>query len=72
MNTLKVLKAAVITGRGTDKIQLTLDHETPFPQVLTSGLDYGCHANLEAQAGYGTDWVRKVLGMEPEIINIKW
>jgi hypothetical protein len=47
-----------------------LNHETPFSLVLHSGFDYGCHVNLEAQTGYGADWVHKVLGMEPEIINI--
>jgi len=67
MTILKVIKASVqINGHGTDKIYLTLDHRTPFPQM-----GYEANATIEAQAGEGINWVRKELGIEPEIIDMK-
>jgi hypothetical protein len=67
---LKVLKVTVVINRGTDKIHLTLDHPTTFPHIAESGENYGCHATIEAQAGTGVDWVKKELGVEPEIIRM--
>ena len=62
---LKVIKVQILTGRGTDKISLTLDTETTFPLMP----EYGCHATIEAQKGTGADWVRRELGIEPEVIE---
>jgi hypothetical protein len=69
-STLTVVSATVLTGVGTDQIHLVLDHPTTFPDVLARGeSDYGCHANIEAQAGTGVEWVRTVLGIEPKLID---
>lgn len=48
---------------GPDYIYLTPDCETPFPI-----LKYPPFLKMEAQAGYGVEWVRKVFGREPDNI----
>ena len=64
MNQLKVLKAVVIQSGGTDKITLHLDAPTPFPEM-----DYEAIAHVEARQGYGPEWCRTVLGVDPEVIK---
>lgn len=61
---LKVLKAIVLTGRGTDRISIELDAPQSFP-----GTTYPSYINVEALSGYGAEWCRTVLGLEPEVIN---
>ena len=65
--TLKVKKITVLVSpSGTDLICITLDTLTPYPKM---GYD-GC-AKIEVAGEYGVEWCRKVLGVEPEIIDCK-
>lgn len=67
MFTLKVrhVKVGINTG-SVDHIWLELDVETAFPKM-----GYSTTAKLEAEAGYGIEWVRNVLGYEPEVIDFR-
>ena len=62
--TLKVLRATVRHGWGTDKVILWLDTPTTFP--LTSEPP---HTTLEARKGCGVEWCRTVLGIEPRVVQ---
>ncbi len=63
--TLKVKRVIVMTNLpGTDKVSLTLESLTPFPE-----LGYDGHADIEVRAGYGVEWCRKVFAVEPDIID---
>lgn len=63
MATLKILAATVLMGDGTDQIFLHLDHPTAFPEMK-----YAPMATLQARQGFGVEWCRKVLGLEPETV----
>jgi hypothetical protein len=63
--TLKVKRAVVVVNIGVDRISLELDLPTPFPEMK-----YEASALIEARHGYGEQWCREVLGMEPEVIDI--
>lgn len=66
--TFKVKRVIVMTNLpGTDKVSLTLDGPSPFPTMGYEG-----HADIEVRAGYGVEWCRTALGVEPdEIIDCK-
>jgi len=64
--TLKVLRAIVMTGNGTDLIQLTLDAPTAF-----EAMGYKPLMKMEASQGAGVQWVRDNFGIEPEVINLR-
>jgi hypothetical protein len=67
MTTLKVSKITVVLHGGTDKISLYLDTPTTFPEM-----QYPACATIEARHGYGVEWVRTVLGKEPdEVIDAR-
>jgi hypothetical protein len=62
-----VLSAFVLTGRGPDHISLKLDLPNAF--TYNDGEPYA-HANIDATAGTGADYVRKHFGIEPEIVHL--
>lgn len=64
MTNLRITKAVVITGSGPDRISLELDCPTTFPNM-----GYEPYASLEAQKGFGVQWVKENIGLEPEVIN---
>jgi len=56
----------VLVGRsGTDKVILSLCGSKPFPLMGYDGT-----ATIDVQAGYGVEWCRTVLGVEPEVIPV--
>ena len=61
----------LISPNSTDTIYLTPEAETPFPVM-----GYPANLKLEAQAGYGVEWVRKTFGREPDevidLLNKTW
>jgi hypothetical protein len=63
---LKVKKATVYTGLGPDKVILILDAKQSFPSFS----DSEPKATIETAAGYGRDWVRSQLGIEPQLISL--
>ena len=65
--TLDIKRVTVlITNSGPDKIGLELNAPTPFPEM-----NYGASADIHARHGYGVEWCRKALGVEPEIIDAR-
>lgn len=62
--TLKVKRATVITSDGTDKVQLSLEAPSPFPEMR-----YAPYAVVEARQGYGVEWCKTVLGINPDVIH---
>lgn len=67
MVTLPVKQVSVITGRGTDKVCITLDDDKfAFPTM-----QYETSANIDVEAGRGVDYVRRVLGIQnPEVVKV--
>ena len=63
--TLKILKAVVMVGNGTDQIQLTLDAPATFKVM-----DYKPTMKMEASPGAGVQWVRDNFGIEPQVIDL--
>ena len=63
---LNVTKAVVIYTSGTDTIIMWLDTPSPFPfpELATP-----VTVTLEARKGYGVEWCRTVLGIEPQVIS---
>jgi hypothetical protein len=61
---LRVKRCSVLIRQGTDHISMVLDAPTPYPNM-----GYDAVLNIEAQKGYGIEWVRKNCHLEPEIIN---
>ena len=63
---LKVKRVIVqINTGGLDRVCLTLDGPTPFPDC-----GYDGNATIEVRAGYGVQWCKAVLGVEPEVMDI--
>lgn len=63
---VEITRAVVLTGRGTDKIQLKMVGPSPFPAEVQN---YGV-ITIETTKGWGENYCRDVLGLEPEIIEI--
>lgn len=60
---IKIKHIQVILASGPDTIILTPDLETPFPNMKDPA-----SLKMDAQKGYGIEWVRKVFGREPDEI----
>jgi hypothetical protein len=58
---LPIKKAIVVTGQGTDDILLTLDTESPYPNM-----GYDCLMKISTQKGYGVEYCEKVFGIKPK------
>lgn len=65
---LKIKRISVmLTRTGGDTIYLYPEAETPFPIMK-----YEASIKMEAQAGYGVEWVRKVFGQDPdEVLDLR-
>lgn len=63
---LKVSKVTVVVSSGSDKVILMLEEETPYPEAKWPG-----SATIDARQGYGAEWCRKVLNIEPEVIDTR-
>ncbi len=61
--TLKIIKASVLYGNGTDKIYIEIEAPTQFP-----ALGYPAAIKVETAHGYGVEWVKEVFGVDAEII----
>jgi hypothetical protein len=64
--TLDVKRVTVLISTGTDKIDLELNAPTSFPEM-----GYPASAGIEARHGYGVEWCKTVLGVDPEIIDAR-
>ena len=64
--TLKVLKAQVLLTNGQDDICLTIDAPTTHPDM-----GYDPCIDIKTQANYGKEWCKEVLGIEPEVTNVR-
>lgn len=63
---LKIKKAILLLTDGTDVIRLTLDAPSSFPKM-----NYDSVMTMECQQGYGETYCKEVLGLAPEIINLR-
>ena len=71
MISVSVYKAVVYTrDSGTDLVQLFTDNTSPY--IYVGGLKDGNKLTLsfEATKGYGAEYVRSILGIEPEVMPI--
>jgi hypothetical protein len=62
---LPVKKVRVILSDEMDRIEITLDTVTACPTM-----GYLPIMNMLAEQGLGQDWVRTVLKIEPEIVDL--
>lgn len=64
MINLKIIRVVVMTHRSRpDTIFMTPDVETAFPTMR-----FEPNLKMEAEAGYGVEWVRKTFGRDPDEI----
>ena len=63
---LKIKKAILLLTSGTDVIKLTIDAPSSFPKM-----NYDSVMTLECSQEYGETYCKEVLGLEPEIINLR-
>lgn len=64
---LRVKKITVLVNRpGTDEVDIVLDAPSPFPGP---DMDYDAHATISVRKGFGIEWCKKVLGVDPEVID---
>ncbi len=66
--TFDIARAVVVESKnGPDSIHLEVqDLESPFPAV---GGNHPCFLVINAAAGYGANWCRHELNLNPEIVN---
>lgn len=63
---LKIEKCSVMcTENGTDIISIYPDIDAPFP-----GLPSPAVFEMRVKRGYGVEYCKKVLGLEPKVINL--
>lgn len=56
--------AVLVNLPGTDEIHITLDEPTPFP-----AMGYDGSAKIHVAKGFGIEWCKAILGVEPEVID---
>lgn len=62
---IPITKASVLSGIGTDKIQLRMGFEqSPFPEDVQN---YGV-IQIETTKNWGVKYCKEVLGIDPELI----
>ena len=65
MGTLKFVKVTVLLTDGEDLVSLKLDLPTATP-----ALGGPVKAAINVAQGYGVQWVREALGVEPEVVDV--
>lgn len=66
---LKVKRVTVLVNMpGTDEVDLVLDGPSPFPG---EDMDFDAHATISVRKGLGVEWCKRVIGVDPEIIDGK-
>ena len=61
---IKVRKVSVLIKSGTDSVSIFPEWETPFPDM-----GYPPVLTMEVKKGYGIEYCRRVIGIEPEVIE---
>jgi hypothetical protein len=59
--TLYFSRVVVLLTEGTDQIHIKLNSPTPFPVM-----GYEASAKIECAAGYGAEWCKLALGVDPD------
>ncbi len=62
---LRFDKVTVVVSDAEDQVFLNLVAPTPYP-----ALNYPASATVKTAHGYGVQWVREALGVEPEVIDV--
>jgi len=63
---LKVKKIKLLLTSGTDIISITLDEDSSFPNM-----NYDTTMKIECQQGYGEEYCKNIIGLKPEIIDVR-
>ena len=63
---VKLKSVSVILTSGTDIVRMYLDEPSSFPIM-----EYDTAIKIECQKDYGIEYCRNVLGLEPEIIDVR-
>ncbi len=67
MKDLKIKHVKVmLTNNSTDTVYLIPEAESPFPIM-----GYPANIKMEAERGFGVEWVRRTFGIEPEILDFR-
>lgn len=65
MGTLKFSKVTILLTDGEDLVSLKLDLPTTRPALEDPAV-----AAISVAQGYGVQWVREALGVEPEVVDV--
>lgn len=63
---IKVKRVVLLKTNGTDLINITIDDKSSFPNM-----NYDTIMKLECQKGYGEEYCNKILGLVPEIKDVR-
>lgn len=63
---IKIKKVQLLKNNGTDLIHITIDGASAFPVMK-----YDTVMKIECQQGYGEEYCRTELGLEPEILDVR-
>lgn len=63
---VKVKKVHVFITHGTDLISITIDGDSSFPIMK-----YPTVIKIECQKGYGEEYCKNILGLTPEIRDVR-
>ena len=63
--TLKVVKATLVTYNHLDTLYLEIEAPTTFPEIGGPP-----QVQIQAREGYGAEWCRQVLKLDPEVIDV--
>jgi len=55
----------MLIGRGPYEVHILLDMPMPFPECGYEG-----NAKITVRAGYGVQWCKENLGVDPEVLDI--
>jgi hypothetical protein len=62
-----IVKIVVLLTDGADSISVHIDSPSPMPKVSKDKLSM----DFRAEANTGVDYVKRVFGIEPEVIDIR-
>lgn len=62
--TIKIYNVTIVSGSGEDTILFDIESKTAHPEC-----GYVPNGKIYARKGYGVQWCRENLGVEPRVIN---
>jgi len=68
---VSITSVVVITGSGTDLVEIKFEGSTPFPELQAESPndDYGPAFRVETRKGYALEWLKSI-GVPSEMVRV--